>query len=36
MPDQADIEQALAALGAEALRDDPAEVRVYRGWPRAA
>ena len=36
MPDQADIEQALAALGAEALRDDPAEVRIYRGWPRAA
>lgn len=36
MPDQADIEQGLASLGAEALRDDPAEVRVYRGWPRAA
>ena len=36
MPDQADIEQGLASLGAGALRDDPAEVRVYRGWPRAA
>lgn len=36
MPDQADIEQGLASLGAEALRGDPAEVRVYRGWPRAA
>lgn len=36
MPDQADIEQALVALGAEALRGDPADVRVYRGWPRAA
>ena len=36
MPDQADVEQALAVLGAEALRGDPAEVRVYRGWPRAA
>lgn len=36
MPDQADIEQALAALGAAALAGDPADVRVYRGWPRAA
>ena len=36
MPDQADIEGALAALGAAALQGDPAEVRVYRGWPRAA
>ena len=36
MPDQSDIEQALAALAAEALAGDPAGVRVYRGWPRAA
>lgn len=36
MPDQADVEQALALLGAEVLAGDPAAVRVYRGWPRAA
>ena len=36
MPDQSDIEQALAALAAGALAGDPAGVRVYRGWPRAA
>lgn len=36
MPDQSDIEQAMAALGAAALEGDPAEVRAYRGWPRAA
>lgn len=36
MPDQSDIEQALASLGAAALQDDPADVRAYRGWPRAA
>ena len=36
MPDQSDVEQALAALAADALADDPAGVRVYRGWPRAA
>ena len=36
MPDQSDIEQALAALAATALQDDPADIRAYRGWPRAA
>ena len=36
MPDQSDIEGAMAALAAAAVQGDTAEARVYRGWPRAA